>query len=110
MKKAFIGLMSLVFLGAGVGIAASEESGTARYGELKALKTEQRAKREERRHNPQGEEKKGPTFWDREAERSGLGQSQAPLIKMMKGLNPVPFLKKQQENYNARKVAAPTAK
>lgn len=57
----------------------------------------------ERRAKVAGE-KKDPTFWDREGERSGLNRfGAAGMGEGVKKLNPIPWFQKKQEEYNARK-------
>jgi len=73
------------------------------YQEMKALKDKQRAEREANRKNPPAVNKN--SFWHKEGERSGLGGTGEGFGAFVKKLNPVPFFKNQQEQYNARKTA-----
>ncbi len=74
------------------------------YQEMKKLKTQQRAEREANKKNPAPADKS--SFWYKEGQRSGLGDSGNKTGNFLQKLNPVPFFKEQQDKYNARKVAA----
>ena len=74
--------------------------------EMKKVKQEMRANR------PAKETPKEPTkmdkFWQKEGERSGLGNTGERAGNWVKNLNPMPFFKNQEEQYKARKAAAGT--
>ena len=55
-------------------------------------------------YDAQRQAPKGETFWDREWKRSRLGESSNGTGGFLKSLNPMPFLKDQQDKYNARKA------
>ena len=73
----------------------------ARYDELKKYKEEQR---EARKNAPASTAPHEKTFWEKEGDRSGLGNSGNGVGNFVKNLNPVPFFKSQQDAYNARKT------
>ncbi len=52
------------------------------------------------------ESQKWGSFWSREGERSGLKESTSSWGTFWSNANPATFLKKQQDNYNARKTSA----
>jgi len=81
-----------------------EEEKQARYDEMKNIKQAQREAREAEKKNPELAAKKGPSFWDKEAERSGLNGNRVG--NFFHNLNPVPFFKDQTEKYKARKAAS----
>lgn len=101
MKKT-IGLVLIsLFLGGATAIAA--ERGTPEYEKLKEYKKAQREKK------ASGvSEKTGPTFWDREAERSGLNRVNPNFSGFIKALNPIPFLKEQDKKFEERKATGTT--
>ena len=106
MKKAIILSLILSFACASAFALSPEEEKQARYDEMKKIKAAQREARETRKTAvKEGKpEKTEPTFWDKEAERSGLNRMSAS--NLLKNLNPAPFFKDQQDRYNARKAAA----
>ncbi len=103
MKRIAVWSLFLVMLAAS-GFAAEpvgyDAARAAHRQEMKQIKAGQRA-------NPVSKNTadKKPGFWDREGERSGLGNSGNRASTFFKNLNPVPFFKNQQEKYNARKAA-----
>jgi hypothetical protein len=105
ITKKTIALALLLMTGSVSVFAGSpEEEKEARYAELKKYKAERRAERDQMKQNPEGPADKEPGFWEREAERSGLGGSQNRIGSFFKNLNPVPFFKEQQEKYESRKA------
>ena len=105
-KNAFLFLSLFLLVGSAVS-AWAETPGTPEYEALKKVKADQRARREEMRQNPAAEPTdKGPTFWDREAERSGLAKSKLPIVAGIRRMNPVPFLKRKEREFNERKYGA----
>ena len=106
MNKVVISLMSVLFVIAFGFTAYAATPGTPEYDEMKKIKAEQRARREELRRNPAPEPPPGSTFWDREAQRSGFAKSGMPLFAGMRKMNPVPFLKRKGHEYNTRKYGA----
>lgn len=106
MKKAFaLALFLALFCGS---FAFAAERGTAEYERLKEYKRAQREEREAQKANPEAGARKGKSFWQKEGERSGLGGTGSRIRGIFKDLNPMPFLKEQQEKYNARKASAAT--
>ena len=112
MKKIAVWSLFLVMLAAS-GFAAEpvgpDAVRAAHRQEMKAIKAAQRQNREANPVSKNPADKK-PGFWDREAERSGLGNSGNKASTFFKNLNPVPFFKNQQEKYNARKAGATDVK
>ena len=108
MKKVIAGILFLMFFAFhGVSFAVTpEEAKQAHFKEMKEIKDKQRAEREAEKKNPSPSQNKGPGFWEKEAERSGLGGSGSRMGTFVKNLNPVPFFKEQKEKYNARKAGA----
>ncbi len=111
MKKIAVWSLFLVMLAAS-GFAAEpvgpDAARVAHRQEMKAIKATQRQTRETNKASQNPADKK-PGFWDREGERSGLGNSGNKVSTFFRNMNPVPFFKNQQEKYNARKGAAGTA-
>lgn len=106
MKKIVVWTLFLMFACASVFAMSPQEEKKARYQEIKRIKDAQRAERDtEEGSNPSGVQgNKAPGFWDKEAERSGL--SGARMGNWFKNLNPVPFFKNKQDQYNERKAAS----
>ena len=106
MKKAVVLSLILSFACASAFALSPEEEKNARYEEMKKIKTAQREAREAGKETrKEGKaEKTRPTFWDKEAERSGINRMSAS--NFFKNLNPAPFFKDQQEKYKARKAAS----
>jgi hypothetical protein len=106
MKKAVVLSLIVSFACANAFALSPAEEKQAKYEEMKRIKAAQREARisgKEARRAGKAENKE-PGFWDKEAERSGLGRMSAP--NFLKNLNPVPFFKDQQEKYKARKAAS----
>ena len=82
-----------------VGMDAQRE---AHRLEIKKIKE---AQRETKKSAPAPASNGEKTFWEKEGERSGLGDSGNRMGSFLKNLNPMPFFKSQQEQYNARKTA-----
>ena len=105
MKKV-IALLSLsVFVCASALAAEGPEAERQQHREeMKKIKQEMRQKRQA---NPASA--KVPTkmdrFWQKEGERSGLGNTGGRMGHWFKNLNPMPFFKNQDEQYKARKAA-----
>lgn len=103
MKKV-ITMMAVVMAFSAVPAYAAN---TASYEEMKAIKKAQREKREAEKNNPAAKpETKWSKFWKNEGERSGLAQTGGGAGTFFRSLNPAPFFKSQEEQYNARKSAA----
>lgn len=103
MKKAvMLALLAAFVCGQALALSPAEEK-EARYQEMKKIKDAQRQVRDTKKSAAPATEKKD-TFWTREGERSGLGNSGNRAEQFLKNLNPVPFFKDQQDKYNARKT------
>lgn len=102
MKKLISGFVFALFLLQGVGVALAAQPGTPEYEALKAYKKEQRAKK------TSGQTAASATseFWKKEGERSGLSKTGSNFSDFIKKLNPAPFLKQKEEQYNTRKGQA----
>lgn len=75
----------------------------AHRAEMKSIKEAQRVERAKvKSSNAPSKKEKG--FWEKEGERSGLGNTQG-IGKTLRNLNPVPFFKNQAEQYKSRKAA-----
>ncbi len=103
MKKAFYLTLSLLF--AVSAAFAAEPVGTdaeraAHREEMKAIKAEQRANHKKDAKPADAK----PGFWQKEADRSGLGRM-SNAGSFLQNLNPMPFFKSQDEQYKARKAA-----
>jgi hypothetical protein len=83
MKK-FAAFCLLGILTAGTALAA--EKGTPEYRRLVELKKAQRAQREAEKNNPAPKEK---SFWQKEAERSGLAGTGAMFTHAIGGAIPL---------------------
>jgi hypothetical protein len=83
-----------------VGMDAERE---AHRLEMKKIKQAQRETKKNAPAVPAGPHEK--TFWEKEGERSGLGDSRSRMGSFMKNLNPMPFFKSQQEAHDARKAS-----
>lgn len=107
MKKAIFAVLALSLV-ASAAYADPQADAEKKYQEMKAIKDAQRAERlKKKQEGASG--KKESTFWDREAERSGLSRV-GGAGSWVSNLNPMPFFKSQDEQYKARKAAAHTAK
>ena len=104
MKKVLFLAFLFTFIGSSAMALSPEEEKKVRYEELKAYKQQQREARLVAKENPKQAAQGEPTFWQKEGERSGLNRFSTN--NFFKNLNPVPFFKKQQDQYNARKAAA----
>ena len=108
MKKiAVLAILSAFVCGQALALTPAEEK-EARYQEMKKIKDKQREVREAKKLSPASGEAPKSTFWTREGERSGLGNSGNRAGQFLKNLNPVPFFKDQQEKYNTRKAGGGT--
>ena len=112
MKKLVVwSLFLMMFTTSGFALAVEgpDAAREAHRKEMKSVKDAQRQTREAKKSTAQNPADKKPGFWDKEGERSGLGNSGNRVGTFFKNLNPVPFFKDQQEKYNARKAgtAAP---
>ena len=104
MKKA-VALLSLsVFICSSVWAASPDEERRQHRQDMKKVKQEMREKHEA---SPKSEKipSKMDLFWKKEGERSGLGGTSGRVGSFLRNLNPMPFFKNQQEQYNARKTA-----
>ena len=101
MKKAVLSVLALTVLFGAPVVSAKEGYDAAREAKREEMKKIKQAQREAKKAAPPSE--KGG-FWAREAERSGLSGARAN--GFVRSMNPVPFLQKQKENYEARKAAA----
>ena len=98
MKKGIVLALSLLLIVAANAFAEHD----ANYEAMKKYKAEQREAKKNAASNPAASHEK--TFWEKEGDRSGLGDSGNRMGGFLKNLNPVPFFKSQQEAYNARKA------
>ena len=96
MKKAVIMAFCLVF----TSTAFAAERGSEEYKKISEYKKAQRAAKA----NPAASVSKEKGFWEKEGERSGLGGSGSRVGTFIGSLNPVPFLKDQNEKYKTRKT------
>lgn len=114
MKKVAVLLFMLMF-SCGTAFAEAAKVGydavrEQRRAEMKTIKAEQRAKREQAKTAATPAVKKEKGFWEKEAERSGLAESKGGAASIFRNLNPAPFFKNQAEQYKARKTAATDSK
>ncbi len=100
MKK--IAVLMLGFILASSLSWAQSSPDAQRRAHREAMKAVKAAQREARKNAPAVPANKEPGFWAREGERSGLGSMKNP-TGFLRNLNPMPFFKTQQEQYNARK-------
>ena len=97
MKKMMTVVFALVLMAfAGNAFAEKDEH----YMEIKKYKDAQRAAKKSAPAASASHEK---TFWEKEGERSGLGESGGRMGNFLRNMNPVPFFKNQREAYEARK-------
>jgi hypothetical protein len=101
MKKAIMFVLLAVFTFGGATAVLADD---AHYEEIKKYKAAKRMAKEEARKNPAAAGTKEKGFWEKEGERSGLGDSGNRFGNAVKGMNPVPFFKNQREKYEARKT------
>ena len=109
MRKAMGWIVLSMFLSATAFAAKVDGPDTARHmhrEEMKKIKTAQRAARKTEDRVKSSEPSKWGRFWKKEGERSGLGNTGSGTGTFFKNLNPVPFFKKQEERYEARKSGA----
>lgn len=111
MKKALGWLVLSLFVAQGVAVASMDPASAkkAHYQEVKKIKDAQRMQREAQAKDP-SVAKKNNGFWQREGERSGLGDSGNRFGNVMRSLNPAPFFKEQKRRYDERKNASYSAK
>lgn len=103
-------LMAMVlFLGMACGtvfaLTPAEEK-EMKFQEMKKIKDAQRVERDAMKSgnaSQAAEPTKMSRFWQKEGERSGLGNSRSRMGNFLGNLNPVPFFKEQQDRYEARK-------
>ena len=103
MKKAAVWVLSIMFMSSGAFAAEKVGQDAEREAhrlQMKAIKQAQREAKGKEAPAPQG---KAYGFWQREGERSGLGESTSSMGNFFKDINPVNFLKTQEDAYNARK-------
>ena len=102
MKKTAFLILAVLLSSATLSYAAE----TSPYDEMKAIKAKQRTERQAHKAavtSGTAELSKMQQFWKKEGERSGL---HAPDVTgFLKNLNPAPFFKNKQEEYNARKTS-----
>lgn len=105
MRKIMGWVVLSLFMSATV-FAAVEGPDAARQAHREEMKKIKTAQREAKKTEPA--EAKQPSkmsqFWQKEGERSGLGNTGSGVGNFMRNLNPVPFFKKQDEQYKARKA------
>lgn len=105
MKKTMAMALILMFAAGSAMAMSPEEMQEAKYVEMKKVKDAKReAKAAKREAKGQEPAKPNNGFWDREGERSGLGNSGSRAGNFFKALNPAPFFKNQEAAYNARKT------
>ena len=111
MRKGALWVLSIIlvsscaFAAEKVGPDAERE---AHRNQMKAIKQAQREGKVKEQPGQKAEGKMAG-FWRREGERSGLGDSGSNMNSFFKNMNPVSFLKNQEDAYNSRKGAT-TAK
>ena len=106
MRKKTTGSFLLVFLAACTAAWAMtpDEARQAHRQEMKQIK---QAQHEAKKSNPApAGPSKWDIFWKKEGERSGVGQTGSGASNLLSRLNPLPFLRDQQDKYNARKAPA----
>ena len=107
MKKIGIWTLASLFMSVTV-LAAVEGPDAARYAHRQDIKKIKATLREAKKNAPP--EVKQPSkmdlFWKKEGERSGLGNTGSGAGNFFRNMNPVPFFKRQEEQYNARKAGA----
>ncbi len=107
MKKIVVWTLFLGLVCANAFAVSPEEAEKAHYQEMRKIKEQQRVSHEaEKAGTPANATKKAPGFWEKEGERSGLGGNGSRFSNFFSNLNPVPFFKKQEEDYKARKAAS----
>ena len=104
MKKAVILSLSIFICASALAAEGPEAERQQHREEMKKIKQEMRQKRQAIPASA-----KVPTqmdrFWQKEGERSGLGNTGERMGNWLKNLNPMPFFKNQDEQYKARKAA-----
>ncbi len=108
MKRLTALFLMILILGTALPVLAMnpQEEEKAHRQEMKAVKDKQRAEKEAKKL-VKAKDKEGPhekSFWEKEGERSGLGNSGNGVGQFIKKLNPAPFFKDQNEKYKARKA------
>lgn len=108
MKKLTALFLMVLILGAALPVSAMtpKEQEQARRQEMKVIKDRQRAEKEARKLAKEAgkETPHEKSFWEKEGERSGLGNSGNGIGQFVRNLNPAPFFKDQEEKYKARKA------
>ncbi len=108
MKRSAIGILSLVLLCGSTAVFAAEGYDAMRAAHREQVKQMKKMKRESAPATPSAPSKTAE-FWAKEGERSGLGDAGSRTGSFLRKLNPVPFLQRQKENYDARKASAGSA-
>lgn len=108
MKKTIVFIICSIFVASLFPSVYAEEmtpeaAKKAHFAEMKKIKD---AQRQARLNAPKPQGPKGPTFWDKEGERSGFKQLGENIAGVGKNFNPVPFFKSQEEQYEARRAKA----
>lgn len=104
MKK--FGFLVAVLMLASACVVWAATPGTPEYEQLKEYKKAKRAAKESGAAAASAGNR-APGFWEKEADRSGLGRMKNP-AGLLQNLNPVPFFKSQKDQYEARKAAGQT--
>ena len=105
MKKIVFCAMLIGILASSAYAMSPEESEKARYQEMKKIKDAQRAARLAEQSSP-SMANKTPGFWEKEGERSGLGETGNRISSFFGGLVNPTFFQDQEARYKARKAAA----
>lgn len=84
MKKVFLFALAFVLLSSSAVFAA--QPGTPEYDQMKAYKKAQREKKDAEKKNPQSRQ---PSFWEKEASRSGFTGTGAMFGNMISSAVPL---------------------
>lgn len=109
MRKFFAATLALALFSAPAFARTYEGPDAARHAHRAEKAAERKARGPEMREEHANKDA-GNSFWKREGERSGLGNSGERVGSFFKRLNPMPFLVDQEKKYNERKGGAASAK
>ena len=103
MKKVVLFVLSALCVSSVVMAAEPVGNDAARKMHRMEMKKIKQSMHETAKTQPQTTPSQGKGFWEKEGERSGLGNSGSGVSNFISQLNPAPFFRDQNAKYKARK-------